>query len=133
MSAPTMGRLWALKATGPCCHIRRAELLVWGRRENLQSLAPEASRCPHRRMVLVSEKNVTAMFSKRTRQLWSHRGPIPVRLCWKLGMVCPAVVGRLKRRMSQAAEEKWGAPLAVLTTTLSALGFTLAQGAFGVR
>ena len=81
----------------------------------------------------VLRENCDRRFSNRMRQSWSHRGPIPIRLWWKLGMICQTLVCRLERRMSQAAEEKWGAPLAVPTTTLSALGFTLAQGAFGVR
>ena len=121
-----------MRATGLCYHIGRAELLVWGRRENLQSLAPEASQCPLRRTVPSSEENVTAVFSKRIQQLWLNRGLAPIRLCWKLGMMCPVVVGRLERRMSQAAEERWGEPLAVPTTVLSALGLTFAQCAFWV-
>ena len=48
-------------------------------------------------------------------------------------MMCPSVVGRSERRMSQAAEERWGAPLAVPTTIWSAFGLVLAQGGFGVR
>ena len=56
-----------------------------------------------------------------------------MRLLWKLGMMCLAFVGRSEGRMSQAAEERWGAPLAVPTMTWSAFGLILAQGAFGVR
>ena len=82
---------------------------------------------------VVAGENSDCCFSNRTRQSWSHRGPIPSKLCLKLGIMWAVGVGRLERRMSQAAEDKWGAPVAVPTMILSALGFTLAQGTFGVK
>ena len=67
MSAPTLGRLWALRATGPFCHSGKAKSLDWGRRENHQSLDPEVSRCPLRRTVPSSEENVTAVIFQKER------------------------------------------------------------------
>ena len=84
-------------------------------------------------MVLWRENTVTADLSNRTRQSWSQSGPMPNKLWWKFGMMWPAVVGSCERRMSHAADEWWGAPPAVPTTTLTAFGFMLAHGAFGVR
>ena len=64
MSAPTLGRSWALRVAGPFCRSGRVELLVWGHRENCQTVDPKVSRCPLRRTVLSSEKTVTAVKKK---------------------------------------------------------------------
>ena len=57
---------------------------------------------------------------------------MPIKLRWKLGIRCPLVTG-IDNFMSQEAEERWGGPPAVPTTTWSAAGLILAHGALGVR
>ena len=74
MSALKLGRSWALRATGPFYHCGRVKSLVWGRRENRQSLAPDVLRCPFRRTVLSSEKTVTAFFFKKNAVVMIAQG-----------------------------------------------------------
>ena len=58
---------------------------------------------------------VTFVFLNTTRHPWSQRGPIPIRLWWKLGIIYPVVTGRGRSTLTVAVE-RWGGPLAVLTT-----------------
>ena len=104
-----------------------------GAERKIQSLAPSCSRYPVRRTVLSLEKTVTDVSSKSTRQLWLHRGPMPIKLLWKFGMMCAAVVGREERRILHNADDWWGWAPTVPTRTWCALGLTFAQGPLAVR
>ena len=128
---PTLGRSLALRATGAVGHFWRT--VCSRRRGKCHSLAPACSQYPVSRTVLPLEKTVTAVSSNSTRQPWSHRGPMPIKLLWNCGMMWAAVVGREERRRFNDAEERWGVAHAVPTRTWCALGLTFAQGAFGVR
>ena len=55
-----------------------------------------------------------------------------IKLLWKLGIRCPLVTG-IGTFTLQEAEERWGGPPAVPTTTWGAVGLMLAHGALGVR
>jgi hypothetical protein len=57
---------------------------------------------------------------------------MPMRLCWKDGMILAERSGR-SRRISAWAEEKCCAPAASLTVAAGAEGLRLAMGAEGVR
>ena len=56
--------------------------------------------------MLSLEKIVTDVSSKSTRQMWLHRGHMPIKLCWNCGIMCAAVVGREDRRRLHNSEER---------------------------
>ena len=128
---PTLGISLALRATGPVGHCWRTVCSGW--REKSQSLAPACSRFPVRRTVFSLVKTVTAVSSKITWQLWLHRKPMPIKLLWNFGMMWAAVVESEERRRLQDADEWWGGPPDVPTSTWSMLGLTFTHGALGVR
>ena len=77
-------------------------------------------------------KTVTVVLSKTTLQSLSQSFPMPMRLCWKDGMILAERSGR-SRRILAWAEEKCCAPAASLTVAAGAEGLRLAMGAEGVR
>ena len=126
-----LGRSCALRATDSgMAHSGVAPSL--GMRENLQSLAPDASLHPFRRVEPSWPNTVTAALSKSTLHPLSQSLPIPNRLCWKEGMIF-ALRMESSRWMSAWAEDAWRLPPASPTKTLAAAVFMLATGAWGVR
>ena len=122
-----------LRAAGPVVMAARNLLQPLRRRENLYSLAPTLSYKLRKRALLSWAKTVTAFFSKRTQQLWSQSGPIPIKLRWKLGMMWPVTNGSWARGTSQDADERLVALTAVPTRMETAPGLMLVQGSLGVR
>ena len=110
---------------GPLLQSGGVEWWSPGRSENRHSLEPVVSRQPRSSSVLSLEKMVTFVFSNKTRHPWSQRGPIFIRLWWKLGIMYPVVTGSGRYTLMVAAE-RCGGPLAVPTTTCRALGSMLA-------
>ena len=128
---PTLGISSALREMGPVEHCWRT--VFFGRREKCHGLSPNFSRYPLGRTVLSLEKTVTAASSNSTRQPWLHSGPMPIKLLWNCGMMWAAVVESEERRRLQDADEWWGGPPDVPTSTWSMLGLTFTHGALGVR
>jgi len=92
-----LGRLLACRAVGLGEVVFGGSWWSCGRRENRQSLALAGSRHPWRRMELSAFlKMVTLLVSKRTLQPLLQSWPMPKRLCLKVGMMLPLVMGRVE-------------------------------------
>ena len=128
-----LGRLWEFSTTGPIFASVWIAECSWGRRANLQSLAPEGSLQPLKMMVFYGIYTVTDVLIKITLQLWSHSLPIPIKLWWKCGIIWPTLVRRVGRSISHDDNDLCAGPPSVPMIICMADVFTLAQGTLGVK
>ena len=101
---------------------------LFGNRENCHSLAPMVYRHPQRSISLVGLRTVTADLLQKTEHTLSQRGPIPIRLWLKVGMMCPRQKGNFGRGMVQYDTDLCVCLVAVKTTMGGTLMLRLPQG-----